>query len=60
MTIHTINATPRHPLHCGLLFALSGGRLPGAYALLEPGVRRIARIARRAGTDRGRPLGPTA
>lgn len=39
---------PRHPLYLGLLFALCGGRPPGAYAALAPGLRLLARAARQA------------
>jgi hypothetical protein len=39
---------PRHPLHLGLLFALCGGRPPGAYAVLAPTVRLLAQTVRRA------------
>ena len=43
---------PRNPMHTALLFAWGDARMPGAYALLEPGFRLLARIARRIGIDR--------
>jgi hypothetical protein len=38
---------PRHPLTIGLLFALCGGRPPGAYAVLAPALRLLTRAAAR-------------
>lgn len=46
------NGVPRNPLHAALLLDWGDLRLPGAYALLEYGLRLLARVARRAGIDR--------
>ncbi len=43
---------PRNLLHTALLLEWGDGRLPGAYALLERGLRLLAAIARRRGIDR--------
>lgn len=46
------NGLPRNPLHTALLLEWGDARLPGAYAVLERGMRLLARLARRAGIDR--------
>ncbi|MDA0179238.1 cupin domain-containing protein [Solirubrobacter phytolaccae] len=46
------NGMPRNPLHAALLLEWGDGRLPGAYAILERGLRLLARVARAAGVDR--------
>ncbi len=46
------NGMPRNPLHAALLLEWGDGRLPGAYAVLERGLRLLAAIARRLGMDR--------
>jgi mannose-6-phosphate isomerase-like protein (cupin superfamily) len=46
------NGLPRNPLHTALLLEWGDGRLPGAYAVLERGLRLLARVARAAGVDR--------
>jgi mannose-6-phosphate isomerase-like protein (cupin superfamily) len=46
------NGMPRNPLHAALLLEWGDGRLPGAYAILERGLRLLARLARAAGIDR--------
>lgn len=45
------NGLPRNPLHAALLLDWGDVRVPGAYALLERGLRLLARVARRAGID---------
>lgn len=46
------NGMPRNPLHAALLLEWGDGKLPGAYAVLERGLRLLAAIARRLGVDR--------
>ena len=46
------NGLPRNPLHTALLLEWGDGRLPGAYAILDRGLRLLARLARAAGVDR--------
>lgn len=46
------NGMPRNPLHAALLLEWGDGKLPGAYAVLERGLRLLAAIARRLGIDR--------
>jgi len=46
------NGVPRNPLHTALLLEWGDVRLPGAYAILERGLRLLARVARRTGVDR--------
>jgi quercetin dioxygenase-like cupin family protein len=46
------NGMPRNPLHAGLLLEWGDGRLPGAYAILDRGLRLLARLARATGVDR--------
>ena len=46
------NGLPRNPLHAALLLEWGETRLPGAYAVLERGLRVLARVARLAGVDR--------
>ena len=43
---------PRNPLHAALILEWGDGRLPGAYAVLERGLRVLARLARRLGVER--------
>ena len=46
------NGLPRNPLHAALLLEWGETRLPGRFAILERGLRLLARVARRAGVDR--------
>jgi hypothetical protein len=46
------NGMPRNPLHAALLLECGDGRLPGVHAILERGLRLLARLARAAGVDR--------
>ncbi len=46
------NGLPRNPLHAALLLEWGETRLPGAFALLERGLRLLARVARLARIDR--------
>jgi len=46
------NGMPRNPLHAALLLEWGDGRLPGVYAVLEHGLRLLARLARAIGVDR--------
>ena len=46
------NGLPRNPLHTALVLEWGEIRLPGAYAILERGMRVLARVARLAGIDR--------
>ena len=46
------NGMPRNPLYTALLLEWGDGRLPGAYAVMEQGLRLLARVARLAGVDR--------
>ncbi len=47
------NGMPRNPLHAALLLDWGDGELPGAYAVLDRGLRLLARVARLARVDRG-------
>ncbi|MGH3148911.1 MAG: cupin domain-containing protein [Rubrobacter sp.] len=46
------NGLPKNLYHTALLFEWGEGRLPGAFALLEPVFRLLANRARRKGIDR--------
>ena len=46
------NGLPRNPMHAALLLEWGETRLPGAYAVLERGLRVLARVARLAGVER--------
>jgi hypothetical protein len=46
------NGVPRNPLHTALLLEWGETRLPGAFAVLERGLRLLALVARLAGVDR--------
>ena len=46
------NGLPKNLYHTALLFEWGEGRLPGAFALLEPVFRLLAKRARRKGIDR--------
>ena len=46
------NGVPRNPLYAALLLDWGETRLSGAAAILERGLRLLARVARRAGVDR--------
>ena len=46
------NGMPKNPLHAALILEWGDGRLPGAYAPLERGLRALARFARRLGVER--------
>jgi quercetin dioxygenase-like cupin family protein len=46
------NGLPRNPMHTALLLEWGETRLPGIYAILEHGLRLLARVARLAGVDR--------
>ena len=46
------NGLPRNPLHTALVLEWGDARLPGAYAIVERGLRLLARVARLAGVDR--------
>ena len=46
------NGVPRNPLHAALLLEWGETRLAGRAAILERGLRALARVARLAGVDR--------